>query len=145
MPLLEGNWSIFVNGNQWILPNTIDLHYDSLKATHQGKLQTKTWSDFLHLSQEDPIHMCTQDGNTNKGCCIPPYTYLGIVSVPDHPGYLVICKNNPWDHPLWCDDLHLSGAYVWFYTQVKLFCLPKPYFLRTIAHHLCRLIYQDLQ
>ena len=48
--------------------------------------------------------MCTQDVNTNKGCCIPPDTYLGIFSVPDHPGYLVRWTTPPWDHPLWCDD-----------------------------------------
>ena len=71
--------------------------------------------------------MCTQDVITKKGCCIPPDTDLGIFSVPDHPGYLVRCKTPPWDHPLWCDDLHLYGAYVCFTTQVRLCCLPKPY------------------
>ena len=30
--------------------------------------------------------MCTQDSNTNKGCYIPPDTYLGIFSVPDQRG-----------------------------------------------------------
>ena len=72
--------------------------------------------------------MCTQDGNTNKGCFIPPDAYLGIISVPDHPGYLIIWTTPSWDHPLWRDDLHLSGAYVCFPTQGRLFCFPKPYF-----------------
>ena len=56
--------------------------------------------------------MCKQDGNTNKGCCIPPDTYLGIFYVPDHPGYLVRWTNPTWGNPLWSDDLHLYGAYV---------------------------------
>ena len=72
--------------------------------------------------------MCTQDGNTNKGCCIPPDIYLSIFSVPEHPGYLVIMATPPWDHPFWCDDMHLSGSYVCFTTQGRLFCFPKPYF-----------------
>ena len=56
--------------------------------------------------------MFTQDGKTNKWCSIPPDTYLGIFYGPDHPGYLVRWKTPPWAHPLWCNDLHLSGAYV---------------------------------
>ena len=145
VPLLEVNWSIFINGKQGISPNKIVLHYHSPKSTHQGKLQTKTWSGFLHHIQEDPSHVCNQDYNTNKGCCIPTDTYLSIFSLPDHPGYLVIWATLPWDHPLWCDDLHLSGAYVCFHTQGRLFYLPKTYFKRTIAHNLCMLIYQNLQ
>ena len=61
--------------------------------------------------------MCTQDGNTNKGCFIPPEVYLGIISVPDHPGYLIRWTTPPWAHPLWCDDMHLSGTYEFFPTQ----------------------------
>ena len=72
--------------------------------------------------------MCTQDGNTKKDCCIPSDTNLGIFSVPDHPGYLVRWKTTPWDHTLWCDDLHLFGAYVCLTTQGGLFFFPKPYF-----------------
>ena len=89
--------------------------------------------------------MCTQDGDTSKGCCIPPDTYRGIFSVPDHPGYIIIWKITPWAHPLWCDDLHLYGANVRFTTEGRLFCLPKPYVLGKISHHLRRLIHQNLQ
>ena len=66
--------------------------------------------------------MCTQDGNTNKGCFIPPDLYLGIISVPDHPGYLTRWTIPPWAHPLWYDYLHLSRAYVCFTSQVRLLC-----------------------
>ena len=72
--------------------------------------------------------MCTQDGNSRKCCYLPPDTYLGIVYVPDHPGYLIRGVTTPWTHPLWYDDLHLSGVYVCFPTQVRLLCLSKPYF-----------------
>ena len=89
--------------------------------------------------------MFTQDCNINKGCCIRPDTYLGIFSVPDHTGYLVIWTTTPWAHPIWCDDLHLSGAYVCFLTQGGLFYFPKPYFLRPRTYHICRVIYQNLQ
>ena len=80
------------------------------------------------MRQLDPSHMCNQDGNTNKGCYPHPETYLGIFSVPDHTGYLVILVTPPWAHPLWCDDLHFSGAYVCFTTQLRLFFFPKHYF-----------------
>ena len=66
--------------------------------------------------------------NINKGCCIPLDTYLGIFSVPDHPGCLVRWVTTPWAHPLWCDDMHLSGTYEFFPTQGIIFCFPKPYF-----------------
>ena len=58
--------------------------------------------------------MCTQYVNINKGCCIPPDTYIGIFSVPDHPGYLVRWTTPPWYHSLSFDDLHLSGSYVFY-------------------------------
>ena len=89
--------------------------------------------------------MCTQDGNTNKGCCIPPDTDIGIFSLPGHPGYILRWTTPPWAHPLWFDDLHLSGAYLCFNTQGELFCFPKPYFFKTRAHHIRRIIYQNLQ
>ena len=89
--------------------------------------------------------MCTQDDSAKKWCYLPPDTYLGIVSVPDHPGYLVRRVNPPWKHPLWYNDLHLSGAHVCFPTQGRLFCLTKPYFFRTRAHHICMLVYKNLQ
>ena len=72
--------------------------------------------------------MCTQDGIKKKGCYLPPVTYLGIVSIPDHTGCLVRLLNPPWNHPLWYDYLHLSGAYVCFTTQGRLFCFPKSHF-----------------
>ena len=128
MPLSEGQWSRSINGNQGIVQNTIYPHFHSPKATHKGKIQAKTWSDFLYLCQEDPNHLCTRDGNTNKGWYLPTDTYIGIFSVPDLPVYLVIRVTPPLTHPLWYDDLHLSGAYVCFPTQVRLFCLTKPYF-----------------
>ena len=74
--------------------------------------------------------MCTQYGNTNKGCCIPPDTYFSIVYVPDHPVYIVIWTTPHWDHPIWCDDLHLSGAYVCFPSQGRLFCFPEALFFK---------------
>ena len=76
-------------GSKGIVPNTIAPHFRSTKATHQGKLQTKTRSDFLHLHQEDPSHLCTQDDNDNKGRFLPPDTYLGIVYVTDHICYIL--------------------------------------------------------
>ena len=72
--------------------------------------------------------MCTQDGNVKKGFYIPPETFFGIVYVPDHPGCLVRLVTPPWTHTIWYDDMHLSGVYVYFPTQGRLFCLPKPYF-----------------
>ena len=89
--------------------------------------------------------MCTHDGNTNRGCYLPPDTYNGIVSGNDHPGYLVRQVTTLWTHLLWCYYLHLSGAYVCFTTQGRLFYLPKPYFFITIAHNLRRLVYKNLQ
>ena len=35
------------------------------------------------------MHLCNQDGNTNKECDLLPDTYLGIVYVPDNLGYIV--------------------------------------------------------
>ena len=72
--------------------------------------------------------MCTQDGNTNKGCYLPPDTYLGIFYLPDHTGYILRRVTPPWTHPIWCDDLHLSGEYVCFPTKGRLFCFPRTYF-----------------
>ena len=74
--------------------------------------------------------MCTHDGNTNKGCYTPPDKYLGIFYVPNHPGYTVRCTTPTWSHPLWCDDLHLSGDMCVFTTQGRLFCFPKPCFFK---------------
>ena len=113
--LSGGKWSRFVYWKQGIVPNTIYPHFHSPKYTHQGKLRTKNWSDFLHLRQKDTIHLCTQDGNYNKGCFIPPDTYLGIIFVPDFPGCLVIWVTPHWTHTLWYGDLNLSGAYICFY------------------------------
>ena len=123
------------NGKQIIGLNTISPHFHSPKSTHKGKLQTIIWYDFLHLRQEDTSHLCTQYGNTNKGFLIPPDTYLGIFSLPDNTDYLVSCITLPLTHPLCCDDMHLSGAYVCFPTQIRLLCLLKTYLSRTIAHH----------
>ena len=97
-------------------------------ATHQGKLRTKTWSDFLNLNQEDPSSLCTHDSNTKKGCYLPPDTYIGIVYVPYHPGYIVRLVYNTWTHYIWYYDLHLSGVYVYFPTQGRLFCFTKALF-----------------
>ena len=72
--------------------------------------------------------MCTQDVNTKKGFCIPSDTYIGFFSVPDHTGYLVRSITPPWENPLCCDDLHLSGAYMFFPTQGRLFYFTKYYF-----------------
>ena len=54
--------------------------------------------------------MFTKDGNTNKGCYLPPDKYIVIVYVSDHPGYLVRRVTSPQTYPLWCDYLHLFGA-----------------------------------
>ena len=62
--------------------------------------------------------MCTHQRNTNKGYYLPPDTYLGIFSIPYHPSYIVRRVAPIWNHPLWCYDLHLSGAYVCFPTRV---------------------------
>ena len=128
MPLSEGQWSRFVNRKQGIGSYTMAPHFYSPKATHQGKLWTKTWSDFIHLCKEYPSHIFNQDGNINKVCYLPHDTYIGIVSVPDHPGRIVILVTPPWTHPLRCYYLHLSGAYVCFTTQGRIFCFPEPYF-----------------
>ena len=88
--------------------------------------------------------MFTQDSNTNKGYCILPDTYLVIFSVPYHPGYLVIWTTPPRYHPLWSDDLYLSGTNVCFTTQGRIFCFTNPYFLRIRTDHLRRIIYQNL-
>ena len=144
MPLSEVWWSIFVNGNQGIGPNTIATHWNIPKATHQGKLWTKTWSDFLHLHQEDTRHMWTQYGNTNKGCYLPPDIYIGFFSVPDFPGCLVIWATPPWNHPICYGDLNLYGAYVCLITQGNCSVCPILIF-RTMAHHICRFVYQNLQ
>ena len=138
-------WSIFTYGNQGIEPNTIATHYHSPKATHKGKIWTKNWYNFLHLRQEDPSHLCTNDGNTNRGYYLPTNTYIGIVYLPEIPGHLVRIVTPPCTHPLRCDDLHLSGAYVCFTTKGRLFCFPKPYFFWKIAHNLRRIVYQSLK
>ena len=80
--------------------------------------------------------MCTHYGNNKKWCYIPPYIYIGVVSVPDHPGCIVRRVTPPWTHPIWCDYLHLSGVYIFFPTQGRLFCFPKQYFFITRAHHI---------
>ena len=72
--------------------------------------------------------MCTHDGNTNKGCYIPTDIYIGIFSVPDHPGYLVRWITPTLTHPIWCNDMHLSGTFVCFTTQGILFYLPNLFF-----------------
>ena len=75
--------------------------------------------------------MFNQYGNTNKGCYLLIDTYLSIVSLPDHIGYFVRRVAPPWDHTIWCDDLHLYGADVCFNIQGRVFFLPKTYFDRT--------------
>ena len=57
-----------------------------------------------------------------------PSLHISWVFLPDHPGYLVRWVTPAWTHPIWCDDLQLSGTYVCFPTQGRLFCFPKPYF-----------------
>ena len=81
----------------------------------------------------------------NKGCYLPPGKYIVILSVPDHTCYLVRRVTPPCTHPLWCDDMHSYGAYVYFPTQGRLFFLPKPYFPRTMAHHLHSIVYKNPQ
>ena len=78
-------------------------------------------------------------------CYITPDTYLGIVSVPDHPGFLVRLLTTPWTHPICYDDLNLSGAYFCFPTQVRLFYFPKPHF--SVLEHIIviQFFYQNLQ
>ena len=85
--------------------------------------------------------MCNQDGNTNKVFCIPPNTYLSFFSVSDNPGYLVRCTTPPWAYPLWCDDLHFSGAYMCFSPKEDSSVCPSLVLLRTRAHHLRMIIY----
>ena len=68
--------------------------------------------------------MCNKDGNFNKSFYLPPDTYLGIVSVPDHPDYFVRLLTPFWDYYLWYDDIHLYGVYVYFPPQLRLLCLP---------------------
>ena len=59
--------------------------------------------------------MCTQYVNTNKGYYIPPDIYIGIVSLPYHTGYILIFVSPIWNYPIWCYDMHLSGACVCVY------------------------------
>ena len=73
--------------------------------------------------------MCMKDGNANKGCYIPPETYLGIISVSDSPGCLVKGVTPSWTHPLWYDDMHLYGVYVCFTTQGNSSVCPSLIFL----------------
>ena len=121
---------------QGIEPNTTVPLSHSPKATRKGKLRTKTWYDFLHLHQEDPFHLCTHDGNKNKGYCLPPNTYIVFFSVLYYPGYLVRRVTPSWTHTIWCDDLHLSDAFVCLPTQGRLFYLTKPYFQNKITSYL---------
>ena len=72
--------------------------------------------------------MCIKDGNNNKGCYIPPNTYIGIIYVPDNTSCLVILVTPSWNHTLWWDDLHLSGVHVCLFTQGRIFCFTNPYF-----------------
>ena len=67
VPLPEDDWTIFVYGNQEIIQTPIDKYDQIPKAIHQGILQTKTKFYFLNLRQEEPINICTHEGNTNKG------------------------------------------------------------------------------
>ena len=56
--------------------------------------------------------------------------------VPSHPGYILRLVSPLWSHTLWCNHMPLSGAYVCFTTQGRLFCLLNTFFKRTNAHHL---------
>ena len=145
MPSSESKWSIFIDKKQWIGPNTITPHYHIAKDTHQGKFQTRTWYNFLHLCQEYPSHIFIQDGNSNKGCYQPPGKYIGIFSVPDHPGYLLRRVPHPWTHPIWYDDLHAYSAYMCFFSIKEGSSVCPNLIFWTRAHHLCRLVYQNLQ
>ena len=70
--------------------------------------------------------MFNRDVNPNKGCYLLPDTYLGIFYVPYHTCYIVRQVTTPWNHPLWYDNMHLSGAYVCFTTQGRHFFFTKP-------------------
>ena len=107
------------------------------------RANSPSWAGTIH--QEDPIHMCTQDGNAKKGCYLFPDTYLGIFSVPDLPGCIVILLNPPWTHPLWYGDLHLSGAYVCFPNQGYSSVCPSLIF--SVQEHIIfvGVFYQNLQ
>ena len=111
----------------------------SHKSTHKVKLRTKTWYSFLILHQEEPSDLSNQWGNNKKGYYLSPDTYIDILSVPSRLGYILIWLSPFWDHTLLYYYMHLSGAYVCFPTQGRLFCLPNTYVFRTILHHICRL------
>ena len=81
------------------------------------------------MCQEEKIHMYTQEVSNNKGYYLCPDTYLGIVSKPSHPGYIVKWVDPPCENPLWCDYIQLSDSYICLTIQERLFCMPSAYFL----------------
>ena len=89
--------------------------------------------------------MCTEEGNTNKSCYLPPDKCLSFLNVPSHTGYLVRIVATPCKHPRLCDDLDLSIAGYCLPNQGRLFCLAKPYFDRTWAYNIFGLASQHLQ
>ena len=91
------------------VPNTLN------KVFFKSKLDT-----FLYLHQEDTSLLFTQEGNINKSCNLPPDTYIGIIYVPSHPGYILRGLSPPWNHPLLCNDIHLYGADVFPHSRKTL-------------------------
>ena len=110
------------------MPTPIFTHFQIINSTHQGVIQTKAWYYYLHLCQEDPVCLCTQEGNINKGYYLPPDAYIGIIDAICHPVYILRGVASLWKHPLWCDDIHLYGTDVCLSTHVRILCISKPYF-----------------
>ena len=67
------------------------------------------------------------------------------VIIPYNLVYILRLVPSLWNNLLWCDDFHLSSAYVCLPTQERIFCLTNTYSSRSISHHLRGIIYQNLQ
>ena len=83
--------------------------------------------------------MCNHEGNTKEGYYLTSETRIDVASVPEYTGYIVRGVYPPWNHLIWCDNLHLSGVYVRLPNQVRIFCLLKTYFIGTQEHNIRRI------
>ena len=143
MPWLEGEWSIFVYGNQRIGKTNIAPNYQSPKAAHKGKPKPKldpiSWT---YTRKKQLISVTIQEIQTN-----------GVISLLKKSWYCFYT----FQYRLYCK---ISSSYlkksslVWWYALICSICvfshsrktlMSAQYLLFiTRAHYLCRLVSKKL-
>ena len=143
MPCSEGETSI-IFGKQGTKLDTINSHFQSLKDNLSRYTIIKNLICFPASTLGGSKSYVYWGGKYQQKVLYSSWHMYWCFSVPAHPGYLVIVVSPPWNRPIWCDDMYLSGSDMWLPTKGILFCLSNTYFKITHANQMCRIFNQNI-